>query len=154
MLLSDTATSWLRFIHVLAAVVFIGNVVVTGVWSALLFAARREIDFRHAARAIVVTDWIFTFGGAFLLVVSGVALSLGRGLPLWDTPWIRNALIGLGISTMLWLTVLVPAQRRMRQLGPSDDAELAHTYHRWNVIGWLAVAPLLWSLWNMVTKPS
>jgi uncharacterized membrane protein len=153
MQLSDTSINWLRIIHVLAAMLFIGNVVVTGVWSALLFAARRELDFRHAARAIVVTDWIFTFGGAFLLVVSGVALSLGRGLPLWDTPWIRNAMIGLAISTALWLVVLVPAQRQMRQLGPSDDVELARTYHRWNVTGWLAVVPLLWSLWNMVNKP-
>jgi len=154
MLLSETSISWLRMIHILAAVLFIGNVVVTGVWSALLFAARRELDFQHAARAIVVTDWIFTFGGAFLLVISGVTLSLGRGLPLWGTAWIRNAMIGLGISTLLWLVVLVPAQRRMRLLGPSDEAELRRTYHRWNVTGWVAVAPLLWSLWNMVNKPS
>jgi len=63
-------------------------------------------------------------------------------------------MIGLGISTALWLVVLVPAQGRMRQLGPSDDAELARTYRRWNVIGWLAVLPLLWSLWHMVNKPS
>jgi len=154
MQLSEAALRWLRVLHVLAAILFLGNVVVTGVWGALLFRARHELDFRHAARAIVVTDWIFTFGGAFLLVGSGVALSLGRGYPLWATPWIRNAIIGLGISTALWLVVLVPAQRRMRQLGPSQDAELARTYHRWNIIGWLAVLPLLWSLWHMVNKPS
>jgi uncharacterized membrane protein len=153
MVLTDGALQLLRMVHVLAAILFIGNVIVTGVWSALLFRARREVDFRHVARGIVITDWVFTFGGAALLVASGVALSLGRGHPMWATPWIRSAIIGLGVSTAIWLVVLVPAQRRLCQLGPADDADLVRTYHRWNVAGWLAVVPLLWSLWNMINKP-
>jgi uncharacterized membrane protein len=151
--LSETTLQMLRMVHVFAAILFVGNVIVTGVWSALLFGMRAQIDFRHAARGIVVTDWVFTAGGAALLVTSGVALAIGRGYPMWTTPWIRNAMIGLAVSTALWLVVLVPAQRRMRRLGPADDAELARTYHRWNVTGWLAVVPVLWSLWNMVNKP-
>ena len=153
MVLPDGALPLLRMLHVLAAILFVGNVIVTGVWSAVLFRARQHVDFRHAARGIVVTDWVFTVGGAALLVASGVALSIGRGYPMWATPWIRNAMIGLGVSTALWLIVLVPAQRRLRQLGPADDADLVRTYHRWNAVGWLAVVPLLWSLWNMINKP-
>ncbi len=152
--IADGTMQILRMVHVLAAILFVGNVIVTGVWSALLFQSRGTLDFRHAARAIVITDWAFTLGGAMLLVGSGVALSIGRGYPMWGTPWIRNAMIGLGLSTTIWLVVLVPAQRRMRRLGPDDDAQLVRTYQLWNVTGWLAAVPLLWSLWNMVNKPS
>ncbi len=144
----------LKLLHVLAAILFVGNVIVTGVWAAVMFRQRQGADFRLAARAIVVTDWIFTLGGAALLVVSGIMLAIGRGYPIWETRWIRGALIGLGLSTTLWLLVLVPAQRQMLRLGPESDPELQQVYARWNVTGWLATVPLIWSLWNMVYKPS
>lgn len=150
----DSYLAMLRTLHVFAAVLFLGNVIVTGVWTALLFPHRAAVPFRHTARAIVITDWIFTVGGAMVLVGSGVSLALARGYPLWGTPWIRQALIGLAVSTAIWLLVLVPAQRRMRQLTSADDADLTRTYRRWNVAGWVAVVPLLYSLWHMVTKPA
>ncbi len=153
MTISATAFGILRMLHVLAAILFVGNVIVTGVWAAIMFRQRARTDFRVAARAIVITDWTFTLGGAALLVVSGIVLAAARGYPLWQTRWIRGAMIGLGLSTALWLLILVPAQRRMLRLGPEADAELRRVYGRWNAIGWLAALPLLWSLWCMVNKP-
>lgn len=144
----------LKALHVLAAILFAGNVIVTGVWSAIMFRDRARADFRIAARAIVITDWVFTLGGAILLVTSGVLLALGRGYPVWGTPWIRNAVIGLALSTAVWLVVLVPAQRRMLRIGPGQDDVLRRTYGRWNAAGWLAAVPLLWALWNMTVKPT
>jgi uncharacterized membrane protein len=152
-LTSVAALAAMKWLHVLAAILFVGNVIVTGVWSAVMFRQRVGSDFRGAARAIVITDWIFTLGGAALLVASGVLLAAGRGYPLWATRWIRDAMLGLGLSTGVWLLVLVPAQRRMLQLGPEADAELRRVYGRWNIAGWFATVPLLWSLWCMVTKP-
>lgn len=153
MTISESALGALRVLHVLAAILFVGNLIVTGVWSAVMFSNRQRSDFRVAARAIVITDWVFTLGGATLLVATGVSIAVGRGLPLWETRWIREAMIGLGLSTLLWLIVLVPAQREMLRLGPVADARLAHVYRRWSATGWLATVPLLWSLWCMVYKP-
>jgi len=153
-MLSDSLLRAIKVAHVFAAILFAGNVIVTGVWAALLFRERSRLDFRHAARAIVFTDWIFTLGGAMVLVLTGVALALGRGFPMWETRWIREAILGLAISTVLWLAVLVPAQRRMLRLAPDDAAALRRVYHRWNATGWIAVVPLLWSLWCMVYKPA
>lgn len=151
--LAESVLTLLKTLHVLGAVLFLGNVIVTGVWAAVMFRERQRTDFRIAARAIVLTDWIFTLGGAAVLVATGVTLAVSRGYPLFETRWIRDAVIGLSVSTVLWLAVLVPAQREMRRLGPDSDARLRVVYRRWNVTGWVAVAPLLWALWCMVAKP-
>jgi uncharacterized membrane protein len=154
MTLPDEALRALKVAHVLAAVLFLGNVIVTGVWSAILFQRRAVVDFRITARAIVITDWAFTFGGAVLLVATCVVLAVGRGYPIWETRWIREAMIGLGIATVVWLTMLVPAQRAMSRLPADAESRMSALYQRWNAIGFLAVVPLLWSLWCMVYKPT
>lgn len=153
-MMSETMLRNLKVVHVLAAILFAGNVVVTGVWAAVMFRERQRLDFRAAARAIIITDWVFTLGGAIGLVASGLALAVARGFPIWETRWIREAIIGLGLSTAIWLIVLVPAQRTMMRLSPEQDGALQRVYQRWNVMGWLATVPLLWSLWSMVYKPS
>jgi uncharacterized membrane protein len=151
--MSPTLLSTLKTVHVVAAILFVGNVVVTGVWATVLFRARTGHGFRAAARAIIITDWIFTFAGGGVLVMSGVALSMGRGLSVWGTPWIRQALLALALSTAVWLAVLVPAQRAMGRADAHNDADLARTFHRWNVTGWLATIPLVYAVWCMVAKP-
>lgn len=145
----------LKTAHVLGAILFVGNVIVTGIWSGIFFRARQTHDFERAARAIVVTDWGFTVGGGALLTTSGVLLALQRGLPLWGTPWIRQAIIALTVSTILWLVFLVPAQRAMvrhRRHLAGDEVLVGH-YTRWNVTGWLATVPLVYAVWCMVAKP-
>jgi uncharacterized membrane protein len=155
--MSPTLLSTLKTVHVVAAILFVGNVIVTGVWATVLFRARAVSGFRAAARAIIITDWIFTFAGGGVLVMSGVALSMGRGLSVWGTPWIRQALLALTLSTAVWLVVLVPAQRAMGRAdahtGITDDVALARAFHRWNVTGWLATIPLIYAVWCMVAKP-
>ncbi|QJR36968.1 DUF2269 family protein [Gemmatimonas groenlandica] len=153
--MSPTLLSSLKALHVLAAILFVGNVIVTGIWTAIFFRARHTHDFGVAARAIVLTDWLFTVGGGALLTITGVSLAIGRGYPLWGTPWIRQAVVALAVSTIMWLVWLVPAQRVMLRSGTSqdDDTLLVRAYTRWNVAGWTATAPLLYAVWCMVAKP-
>jgi uncharacterized membrane protein len=152
--MSSTLLSSLKALHVLAAILFVGNVIVTGIWTAIFFRARQTHDFRVAARAIVFTDWLFTVGGGTLLTVTGVSLALGRGYPLWGTPWIQQAIIALVISTVLWLVLLVPAQRIMLRAvsNEAEEAKLVSAFARWTVAGWTATVPLLYAVWCMVTK--
>lgn len=150
-----TIDALLKTAHVLGAILFVGNVVITGIWSAIFWRARHTHDFQRAAHAIVITDWWFTVGGGALLTTSGVTLALMRGLPLWDTRWIRLAILALALSTLLWLVLLVPAQRTMvRHTGGPDDETLVRAYGRWNMYGWLATVPLVFAVWCMVAKPA
>ena len=54
--MSPTLLAALKTLHIIAAVLFAGNVIVTGIRANLCFRARDTHDFRLAARAIVVTE--------------------------------------------------------------------------------------------------
>jgi uncharacterized membrane protein len=139
----------LRAMHVLGAILLVGNVIVTGVWAALGMRADAGVPFRVVARGVIVTDWCFTVPGGACLTASGVAMAHLAGLSLWETGWVRLGLLSLGVSTALWLAVLVPLQRRW--VRASDRAEAVRLYRWWSVVGWSATAPLLVGLWVMAT---
>lgn len=137
-----------RFLHVFGAVLMLGNVIVTGIWAELLWRWEGPTRFRAAARAIWWTDIGFTLGGATLLTVAGTVRALQLGLPFWTTPWLRAGIAGLGLSTVIWLVVLLPAQRRMLQ---AEGEALRAAMWQWRIWGWIAVVPLVWALWAMTT---
>lgn len=142
----------LKAVHVTAAVLMLGNVVVTGVWAALYYGHRAEADFRLAARAILWTDLVFTFLGGAALTISGILMSRAAGLPILETPWIRRGALLLAVSTLLWLAVLLPDQRRMARLDDSRAASRRAAFTRWSIVGWVCTALLFVAMWSMVLK--
>jgi uncharacterized membrane protein len=141
-----------RLMHVLGAVLLLGNVTVTGFWAAFLYAQRDTVPFRPVARAILWTDLIFTVVGGVLLTFSGVQLILARGYPFWGTPWLVKGVGSLAAATLMWLVVLVPDQFRLERLHARDGAGLRRVFLRWSVVGWLSTAILFHGLWVMVRR--
>jgi uncharacterized membrane protein len=144
-------STW-RALHVLGAVLLVGNVTVTGFWAAFLYAQRASVSFRPVARAILWTDLLFTTGGSALLTFSGIQLVLGRGLPFWGTPWLVKGVASLALATTLWLVVLIPDQFRLERMTAGEPERLRRVFLRWSVVGWTATAILLHGLWVMVRK--
>jgi uncharacterized membrane protein len=141
----------LRLLHVAGAVLLLGNVTVTGVWAAYLYRARNRVPFQPVARAILWTDLIFTVGGGTLLTVSGILLALRRGYTVAGTPWLARGIAALGVATVLWLVVLLPAQLRMER-AVDDDEALRRAFRWWSVVGWAATAVLYYGLWAMAGR--
>ena len=142
---------WLKALHVAGAVLLLGNVVVTGLWAALLWRARPRVPFRPVARAILWADLFFTLGGGALLTVSGVLLVRAHGYPWRELPWLRHGIGALAIATAVWLVALLPAQVLMERL-PEDDPRLARAFWWWSVVGWADTLVLCYALWVMVTR--
>ncbi len=142
----------LRVLHVLGAVLLLGNVTVTGFWALFLYRARKAVPFRPVARAILWADLLFTAVGATLLVISGVLLIRERGYPVLETPWLLRGIVALGASTLLWLAVLIPDQWRLERTDPADEARLRRVFRRWNAVGWTAAGLLFYGLWAMVSR--
>lgn len=142
----------LKSLHIVAAVLMVGNVTVTGVWATFYFRWRKDADFRLAARAILWTDLIFTFLGGAALTITGILMARQAGMPILETPWIRRSALLLAISTLLWLTILLPDQWRMERLDPSRDEFLKAVFTRWSVVGWGSTVLLFVAMWSMVLK--
>lgn len=150
--MADGYLTW-KALHIIGAVLMVGNVTVTGVWALLLWRHRDPAALRHMVRGILWTDLLFTFGGGALMTIAGIMMIRGAGLPWRDLAWLRHGIELLVLSSLAWLVILLPDQLRMERTDPSDIARFRRLFRRWSVVGWLATVLLYTALWIMVTKP-
>lgn len=143
-----------KALHVIGAVLMVGNVTVTGLWTLVLWQGGRGIPHRQIVRGIFWSDLLFTFGGGALLTIAGIQMVRVSGLPWRETPWLLRGFGALGASIAIWLAGLLPDQARMARCEPHEQEQFRRLFIRWNVMGWGATVALYYGLWNMVTKPA
>lgn len=147
--------NWNLFMHLFGAIVFMGNIMVTAAWASL---ARRDGSpdaVRLASRGIVWADVIFTTPGAVLVFLNGGIL----GMPYFKqgAGWVFVALGLFVVSVILWLAVLVPAERKLLALshrGGEVPEEWFAVVKRWFRVGGIATLLILIVLVLMVAKPA
>ncbi len=140
----------------IGAVLMLGNVTVTGVWTILLWRDRAERTLRHIARGILWTDLLFTFLGGAMMTIAGIMM-VRQAYPsgAWrQVPWLMHGIEMLGISSAIWLALLIPDQVRMERCPDDQPTRFRTLYLRWSVIGWIATAFLFRGIWVMTTKPT
>ncbi|MEI2720136.1 MAG: DUF2269 family protein [Gemmatimonadales bacterium] len=145
-----------KALHVIGAVLMVGNVTVTGVWTILLWRDRAVRTPRHIARGILWTDLLFTFLGGAMMTIAGIMM-VRQAYPAgsWrQVPWLMQGIQMLGISSAIWLALLIPDQVRMERCPEGETARFRKLYLRWSVIGWIATAFLFRGIWVMTTKPT
>lgn len=147
----DSYQLW-KTLHVLSAVLLLGNVTVTGFWAYFLYRQRRQAGFHAIARGIMLSDIIFTLVGGAGLTVTGILMVRAQQVPILDTPWLRRGVLMLAISSIVWLVLLLPDQLRMERLDQSDERGMRRLFTRWSVLGWASTVLLFVGLWSMVMK--
>ena len=149
--------AWL-VVHVVGAVLFLGNILVTAVWKTLADRTRSPAVVAYAQRLVTITDFAFTAPGAALIAISGPILADdlgGVGGPGWLT-------LGFALfiaSGVIWVAALIPiqiAQARMARTFRTEDA-VPPGYWRlatlWAVFGAIATLLPLANLYLMIVKP-
>jgi uncharacterized membrane protein len=148
---------WNRLMHMLGAVLFLGNIFVTAVWMSLVRRSRDAEVIRVGARGILLTDAIFTLPGVLLLLLNGGIL--GTQWFKAGAPWIIVSAILFGLSGLVWGVVLVPIQKRLARLAqaipphgpvPPECDVLIAKWFRW---GGIATLLPFATLVLMVFKP-
>lgn len=150
--MADGYLTW-KLLHIVGAILMLGNVVVTGAWTALLWRHRDATTPRQIVRGILWTDLFFTLGGGALLTIAGIQLIRLADWPWRELPWLRHGIELLALATVIWLTILLPDQIRMERCPPGDAARFQRLFRRWVVIGWLDTVVLLAALVLMVLRP-
>jgi len=136
---------WYLLLHILGVVLFMGNIIVTGVWMAL---SERTMEPKVLQFSTAVANWAdvaFTAPGVILIVLSGLTLA-NRWGGLFATNWITAGAILFAASGFVWAVFLIPSQDKMIRLASSpSEGQLSPQFfrvlHRWYF--WGAVATIL-----------
>jgi uncharacterized membrane protein len=144
--------SLLKTAHVLCAMLFIGNVIVTGTWAALAERTRNHEIVKFSNRLVLITDAIFTGPGAIGVLITG---HLMAGQYAAQPGWIAWSYALFGISGLIWAVVLLPIQLKQRQL-LSQSTVITADYLRlsrtWQIVGAFATLFPFPVLYMMVSK--
>ncbi|MHA1990110.1 MAG: DUF2269 family protein [Candidatus Hodarchaeales archaeon] len=149
-----------RLLHILGATLFIGNILVTGVWGFLASRAGTEI-LPFASKTINWVDVFFTGPGAILLIYNGITLA---SLWSYELTWIGIPYFLFLGTGLIWIFSLVRYQSNLVLIGSMIENETDSTkmkaltdqfngiFNRWTIWGILAVILPLIAMVFMVLK--
>lgn len=151
-----TVDIWLKFGHILSAIVWLGGGLALSVVAARARASDDPGAVRDFARTLVYTAPRVMTPGVVGTVVFGVALVLTNAAWDFSQVWV---LIGLGLFVVAFLIGVVYMSRLGAQLGriaeaPQEtSADAQAVLGRW-ILGYRVVLVILVVIvWDMVAKP-
>lgn len=155
----DSSFLFLKSLHIFGAVAFLGNIIITGWWKVM---ADRTGDARiiaFAQRQVTLTDFVFTAGGAALILATGLGNVAVAHMDLWGTRWLAWGM-GLFIASgVIWVAILIPVQilqARMARRFAAGGVIPARYWllgRLWIGFGTLATVLPLINLYWMVFRP-
>lgn len=155
----DNTYLWLKSLHLLGVVIFLGNIIVTGWWKTMADRTRDPVIIAFAQRQVTLTDWVFTAGGVMLVLAGGLGNALLHHMDYLHTYWLAWGLWLFVASGIIWVLILLPiqiAQERMARRF-ANGGEIPERYWQlerlWIVFGTLATLLPLINLYWMVFKP-
>lgn len=150
----------LKLLHILAAVIFLGNVITGLFWKAQGDRTGDPRIMAHTLDGIIRSDRLFTVPGVWLIVVSGVALAIVGRFPILGTGWIWQSIALFTVSGLTFGFQVAPLQVRLRDMaavaaagGAWNAALYRRLSRRFDLWGVLAISAPLAALALMVFKP-
>jgi len=150
----------LKFIHVLAVIVFVGNISIGVMWRTIGDITRDPRIIAHTMKGILLGDRLFTIPAVIVLLIAGIATAEVGHLSILGTGWILWGIILFIISGIAFGPV-VRSQRQMLAVaqaaltsGVMNWDDYARYGRVWNIAGTIALILPLLAVAIMVTKPA
>jgi uncharacterized membrane protein len=149
---------WLKALHIAGAVLFLGNIIVTGWWKAMADRTREPRIIAFAQRQVTLTDWVFTLGGVLLVLATGFGNAHLHGISIPDNTWLAWGVGLFSASGLIWVAILIPVQIRQEHLARTfaAGAPIPEDYWRlcraWYLSGVIATVLPLAVVYFMVFK--
>lgn len=150
----------LKTVHIVGAILFLGNIIITGWWKFMANRTKKPEVIAFAQRQVTLTDFVFTAGGATLLFAAGIANIILYDIDIMATPWILWGLALFSLSGIIWLTILIPIQIKQAHEAKRFTTKTIISQEYWNretqwyIYGIIATLLPLASVLLMVVKPS
>lgn len=148
---------WLKTLHLLGVVLFLGNIIVTGWWKNLADRTKNPQIIAFAQRQVTLTDYIFTAGGSVILLGAGMLNVYLHGLS-YSAKWLNHGFAIFVLSGLIWAFVLIPTQIKQAKMAKefAVSGEIPQEYwqlcNRWNWFGLAATLLPLMNIYWMVFK--
>jgi uncharacterized membrane protein len=150
----------MKTLHVLAVVLFLGNIITGIFWKAHGDRTGDPRIIAYTLQGIIRSDRWFTIPGVVLIIVFGVAGAVIGRLPILATGWIWQSIALFTASGLAFMLQVAPLQRRLQELAsagaggrPWDQAAYHRLSRRWELWGLVALLTPLAALVLMVYKP-
>lgn len=150
---------WLKTLHLLGVVLFLGNIIVTGWWKNLADRTKNAQIIAFAQRQVTLTDYIFTAGGAAILFAAG-AVNVAMHNLQYSSKWLSMGSLMFTLSGIIWIVILIPTQIKQAKMAkvfaetsviPSQYWKMCKT---WNIWGAIATLLPLVNIYWMTFKPA
>lgn len=156
----DSTYLWLKTLHIFGVMAFLGNIIITGWWKFMADRTHNPQVIAFAQRQVTLTDYVFTAGGAALLLAAGWGNAALHGMDIYQIRWLSWGFWLFTASGVVWVSILIPIQTKqagmVRQF--SVNGEIPQGYWRlcrlWNIWGTIATLLPLMNLYWMVFKPN
>jgi uncharacterized membrane protein len=148
-----------KVVHLFGVILFLGNIIVTAVWKVMADRTGDSRIIAYAQQLLTLTDWIFTAGGAVLLLVGAYGVAAVAGLNLHGPTWLIWGQALFVVSGLIWIIIFIPTQIAQARQAPAfaSGAPIPESYwrhnRRWVVWGVIATLVPLANLYFMVFKP-
>ena len=149
-----TLYSFMKFLHVLLAVIAVGFNASYGIW--LARAAKEPEHAAHVLRGIKFLDDRIANPAYALLLVLGLAMVWEAGIP-FSTFWIAASLVLYVVLVVLAVAGYTPALRQqvaLAEAGSVDSDEYRAVARRGGMIGGILGVIVVIIIFLMVTKPT
>ncbi len=156
----DDSYLWLKTLHLLGVMLFMGNIIVTGWWKFMADRTRNPQVIAFAQRQVTLTDYVFTAGGSALLLAAGWGNAALHGMNVFQIHWLSWGLWLFCASGIIWAAILIPLQIRQERMAQefAVSGSIPPAYWRmclhWNIWGTIATVLPLMNLYWMVFKPA
>jgi uncharacterized membrane protein len=143
--------AWLKFVHVVAAVFWVGGSLLAIVLAARIMRAGPERRIGYAEDMLVVGR-LFAIAGITVLL-AGIWLVFRVDAWDWDQAWISIGFIGVAVGAVLGPAFYTPQGKALIAEIRAGDPEAAARSRRFGMVSMIETAILVVVVWAMVFKP-
>ena len=151
----------LKLIHVIAVVLFLGNIITGLFWKFHADGTRDPKVIAHAFEGIIRADRWFTIPGVIAIILSGGGAAIQGRFPILGTGWIFWSIVLFIISGIAFSVKVAPLQVRIAKMARAGinsgemDWQLYHALSRsWEFWGLVALVTPVAAMVLMVLKPT
>jgi len=149
----------LKLLHVLAVVLFLGNITTGVFWKANADRTRNPVVIANMLEGIIRADRLFTIPPIALILAGGIGAAVVGKYPILGTGWIFWSIVLFTISGIAFMAVVGPAQRKMLALVRRSGESLDWAAYRalsvqWEIWGAIALLAPAIAAALMVMKPA